>query len=177
MRLRLYSLHSQDEHDMALPKKLRPKGPQPLKRGLVNVSLNSCSINANELRAIFANSATTLQRLYLEYPMGLLDDDLVHVLRLVGHGLKELSIEGYEDQRDASKGVPDTTVCRILKYCPNLEILNFADAIANLEFFERVQGSKLKVWSFTTQRHIRWVEVTAVLSCTEDTIVRHIRIH
>lgn len=149
-RLRLYNLYTETSH------------AQPLKQELTQVAFNHCAINSDGMRNIFASSATSLKRLHIEYPMDLDENDLVRTLQHVGAGLQELTIQGFTAQAQ-SHDPPAMThlIDDILDSCPNLVILNFPEGIASTAIFEKLLGSKLKLWSFSCNADVRpehWLE-------------------
>lgn len=119
------------------------------------MALNHCSLNRHELERIFAGSRHTLQTLYMEYPMDLLDHDLLEILRLVDGGLRYLTIEGFTVDQENMGQRPDYMVHEIIKACPSLETLDFKEAIGSPSLFDALLGSKLRIWTFTCTRQVR----------------------
>lgn len=143
-RLRMYNLYTDVHH------------AKPLEQRLTQVAFNHCAINSIGLKNIFASSTHSLERLHIEYPMDLNDAELLLTLKHLGPGLRELTVQGFGAQmEDRDPPSVNSLVDQILEACPNLAILNFPEAIASVDVFETLIGSKLKLWSFSCGSDVR----------------------
>lgn len=158
--LRLYSLAS--EFEPVKSGHTSATSPRPLDQALERVAFNGCAIDHLELRNILHGSTKSLRSIYLEYPMSIPDKDLLDVLRFAGGNLKSITVHnlvaGLNQEELDTRGC---IVEEILHACPQLEILNFPDAVAGLRLFDKLMGSKLKLWAFSCDPEVKprhWLE-------------------
>lgn len=149
-RLRLYNLYTDAAH------------PRQVQQSLTQVALNHCAIDSTGLMNIFASSGNTLQRLHIEYPMDLDEQQLLRTLELVGPGLHELTVQGFMLQfQEKDPNTIDHLVDDILEVCPKLRILNFPEAIGSPKLLQKLATSHLELWSFSCNADVRpehWLE-------------------
>lgn len=128
----------------------REQLPKRMNQNLTRLGMSHCAISSSELLCLLHGSRTSLRELYLEYPMTPHDRDLLDVLRYVGSNLRGLSVHKFLLQlQEGDPPQMENLVDRILEYCPNLQTLDFGEAIGSPALLPLLlQNGKLRIWSF-----------------------------